>query len=204
MSYKTHTKSKKHPLGASCFLQDFHVTVNMTYPSKEKLSPEQKYGLEIVSRFTPNQGREIVIAIDRTQSVKIEEEGRTRITQLIRDALQVGDRIYIVDFATDIDDTELTKEPIVIRSNDDKTKLLSNLSFEADPNLRNTDIQNAEGKIYQRLAALNQERLTTKQPIYRQSVIWMTDAPLFSNSPAAEKDWIETPPNSLFRDANSE
>ena len=32
----------------------------------------------------------------------------------------------------------------------------------------------------------------------------MTDAPLFSKSPATEQDWIETPPNSPFRDANSE
>ncbi|MBD2150238.1 VWA domain-containing protein [Pseudanabaena sp. FACHB-1277] len=109
-----------------------------------------------------------------------------------------------MDFATDIDNTELSKQPIVIRSNEDKTKLLSNLSFEADPKLRNTDIQNAEGKIYRRLAELNQERLIAKQPIYRQSVIWMTDAPLFSKSPATEQDWIETPPNSPFRDANSE
>jgi len=79
-----------------------------------------------------------------------------------------------------------------------------NLSFEADPKLRNTDIQSAEGKIYRRLAELNQERLIAKQPIYRQSVIWMTDAPLFSKSPATEQDWIETPPNSPFRDANME
>ena len=157
------------------------MTSNIVYPSKEKLSPEQKFGLEILSKFVPNQGREIFIAIDRTQSVRIEDEGRTRITQLIRDALQVGDLVYIVDFATDINDAELAKEPIVIRSNDDKTKLLSNLNFEADPNLRNTDIQNAEGKIYRRLAELNQERLIAKQPIYRQSVIWMTDAPLFTN-----------------------
>jgi hypothetical protein len=180
------------------------MTSNTVYPSKEKLSSEQKQFLEIVSKFTPNQGREIFIAIDRTQSVRIEEEGRTRITQLIRDALQVGDRIYIVDFATDIDEAELFKQPIVIRSNEDKTKLLSGLKFEADPNLRNTDIQNAEGKIYRRLAELNQERLIAKQPIYRQSVIWMTDAPLFSKSPATEQDWIETPPSSPFRDANSE
>jgi len=180
------------------------MTSNIVYPSKEKLSPEQKFGLKILSRFAPNQGREIFIAIDRTQSVRIEEEGRTRITQLIRDALHVGDRVYIIDFATDIDDTQLAKEAIVIRSNDDKTKLLSNLSFEADPNLRNTDIQNAEGKIYRRLAELNQGRLIAKQPIYRQSVIWMTDAPLFTKSPATEQDWIETPPNSPFRDTNSE
>ena len=180
------------------------MTSNIVYPSKEKLSPEQKFGLEILSKFVPNQGREIFIAIDRTQSVRIEDEGRTRITQLIRDALQVGDLVYIVDFATDINDAELAKEPIVIRSNDDKTKLLSNLNFEADPNLRNTDIQNAEGKVYRRLAELNQERLIAKQPIYRQSVIWMTDAPLFTKSPATEQDWIETPTNSPFRDTNSE
>lgn len=180
------------------------MTSNTVYPSKEKLSPEQKFGLEVVSKLVPNQGREIVIAIDRTQSVRIEEEGRTRITQLIRDALQVGDRVYIVNFATDIDDAELAKEPIVIRSNEDKTKLLSNLSFDANPKLQNTDIQNAEWKIYRQLAQLNQERLIAKQPIYRQSVIWMTDAPLFTKSPATEQDWIETPTNSPFRDANSQ
>jgi len=176
----------------------------MVYPSKEKLSSTQKLGLEIVSKFTPNQGREIFLAVDRTQSVRIEEEGRIRITQLIRDALQVGDRVYIVYFATDVDDESLTREPIVIRSNDDRAKLLSTLNFEADPKLRNTDIQNAEGKIYRRLAELNQERMIAKQPIYKQSVIWMTDAPLFSKSPATEQDWIETPANSPFRNANSE
>jgi hypothetical protein len=188
-------------MGASLFPQSFHMTSNIVYPSKEKLSPEQKFGLEIVSKFLPNQGRHIFIAIDRTQSVKIEDEGRTLIKQIIREDLQVGDRIYIVDFATDIDDAELAKEPIVIRSNDDKTKLSNNLNFKADPNLRNTDIQNAEWKIYRRLAELNQERLITKQPIYSQSVIWTTDAPLFTKSPA---DWTETPTNSPFRDANSQ
>ncbi len=176
----------------------------MVYPSKEKLSSTQKLGLEVVSKFTPNQGREIFLAVDRTQSVRIEEEGRIRITQLIRDALQVGDRVYIVYFATDVDDESLTREPIVIRSNDDRAKLLSTLNFEADPKLRNTDIQNAEGKMYRRLAEFNQERLIAKQPIYKQSVIWMTDAPLFSKSPATEQDWIETPANSPFRNANSE
>jgi hypothetical protein len=188
-------------MGASLFPQSFHMTSNIVYPSKEKLSPEQKFGLEIVSKFLPNQGRHIFIAIDRTQSVKIEDEGSTLIKQIIREDLQVGDRIYIVDFATDIDDAELAKEPIVIRSNDDKTKLSNNLNFKADPNLRNTDIQNAEWKIYRRLAELNQERLITKQPIYSQSVIWTTDAPLFTKSPA---DWTETPTNSPFRDANSQ
>ena len=180
------------------------MTSNIVYPSKEKLSPEQKFGLEILSKFVPNQGREIFIAIDRTQSVRIEDEGKTKIKKIIRDDLQVGDHVYIVDFATDIDDAELAKEPIVIRSNEDKTKLLSNLSFDANPNLRNTDIQNAEWKIYRRLAELNQERLIAKLPIYRQSVIWMTDAPLFTKSPATVEDWIETPTNSAFRDANSQ
>ena len=180
------------------------MTFNTVYPSKEKLTLEQKQGLEIVSRFTPNQGREIVLAIDRTQSVKIEEEGRTRITQLIRDALQVGDRIYIVDFATDVNDNDLSKEPVIIRSKEDKTKLLSNLNFDADLTRKNTDIQNAELKIYRRLAELNQERLIVKHPIYRQSVIWMTDAPLFTKAPATEKEWIETPSNSPFRNVNSE
>ncbi|MEI6327888.1 MAG: hypothetical protein WCP16_01560 [Pseudanabaena sp. ELA645] len=177
------------------------MTSNIVYPSKEKLSPEQKFGLEIVSKFLPNQGRDIFIAIDRTQSVRIEDEGKARIKQLIREDLQVGDRIYIVDFATDIDDAELAKEPIVISSNEDKTKLSSNLSFDANPNLRNTDIQNVEWKIYRRLAELNQKRLIDKNPIYSQSVIWVTDAPLFTKSPA---DWTETPTNSPFRDANSQ
>lgn len=174
------------------------------FPSKEKLNAEQKLGLEITSRFTSNQGREIFLVIDRTQSVKIEEEGRTRITQLILDALQVGDQVYIVDFATDIADSDLSKPPIVIRSNDDKNALLSNLKFEADPTVQNTDIQNAEWKIYRRLAELNQDRLISKHPIYRQSVIWMTDAPLFGKSPATQQDWIETPTSSPFRDVNSE
>ena len=52
-------------MGASLFIQDFYMTSNMIDSLKsEKLSPEQKQLLEIVSRFTPSQGREIVIAED--------------------------------------------------------------------------------------------------------------------------------------------
>ena len=176
------------------------MKINTIYPSKENLTPLQKWGLERISSPPLNQGREIVLAIDRTESVKIEEEGRTRITQIIRDALKVGDRIYIVDFATE---ANFPVEPIVINSIDDKNKILNNLSFSPDITKHNTDIQNAEWTVYRRLAVLNQERLISNRPVYRQSVIWMTDAPLFTQSTTIAKDWEETPFNSVFRDINS-
>jgi len=173
----------------------------MIYPSQEKLNPMQIQALEAITMLPQNKGRDIFLAIDRTQSVRIEEEGRVRMTQIIRDTLTEGDHIYIVDFATEV---SFPKSPIVIRSNDDKAQLLNSLNFDADPTKQNTDIQNAEQKIYKRLAEFNQERLSNNSPIYRQSVVWMTDAPLFTSSPATEQDWIETPSNSPFRDVNSE
>jgi len=173
----------------------------MIYPSQEKLNPMQIQALEAITMLPQNKGRDIFLATDRTQSVRIEEEGRVRMTQIIRDTLTEGDHIYIVDFATEV---SFPKSPIVIRSNDDKAQLLNSLNFDADPTKQNTDIQNAEQKIYKRLAEFNQERLSTNRPIYRQSVVWMTDAPLFTKSPATEQDWVETPSNSPFRNISSE
>ncbi len=43
----------------------------------QPLSPQQKMGLELVSRL--HKGRDVVIAIDLTESVGINGEGRIRL-----------------------------------------------------------------------------------------------------------------------------
>ncbi|WP_051023602.1 hypothetical protein [Synechococcus sp. PCC 7502] len=158
------------------------------------LSPLQRKGIETISYF---QGRDIVLAIDTTQSVQLSDEGILRLKQIVKDQLKNGDSIYITPFATDID---LSKLPIEVKDQNEINQVISSLPLQSDPNVANTDIQNAELKIYKHLAQLNQDRLVQKQPVKFQAVVWITDAPLFTKT---GDEWIETPNNSPFRNPNS-
>lgn len=158
------------------------------------LNPWQRKGIETISYF---EGRDIILAIDTTQSVQLNDEGILRLKQIVRDQLKNGDSIYIAPFASDID---LSKLPIEVKDQNEINQVISSLPLQSDPNAANTDIQNAELKIYKHLAQLNQDRLQEKQPVKFQAVVWITDAPLRTET---GDEWIETPATSPFRDPNS-
>jgi hypothetical protein len=160
----------------------------------------QKKGLELVSS---GQGRDVVLAIDRTESVGYNSEGIIRLRQIVEDSLLPGDTVYLVPFATTVNPYKISSEPIEFKSKQDIDKILGFIQKWPDFGLKETDIQLAELKIYQNLAQLNQDRLNANQPIKFQSVVWITDAPLFTKAPAISKEWIETPKDSPMRLENS-
>ncbi|MBD2504017.1 VWA domain-containing protein [Anabaena azotica] len=174
----------------------------------QPLSATQKLGLNLVA---VGRGRDIVLAIDMTESVGLNDEGRIRLRQIVEDSLKPGDLVYVVPFAKDVDlrDVKLGVHPLGTPVNfssgskADIDKVLAKIPFNPDPNRYGTDIQRAELTIYQGLAQINQERLQQKQAIKPQSVVWLTDAPLFKKPGITSQVWIETPADSPFRIAQS-
>ncbi len=169
----------------------------------QPLTPQQKTGLELVAHLPWQGGRDVVLAIDVTESVGLNDEGRIRLRQIVEDSLNPGDSVYVVPFASDVvlpeqaSDVYLGKQIEFRRKDKDNIeKILKNIPLAPDLKQQNTDIQRAELTIYQGLAQINQNRLQEHQPIKQQSVIWVTDAPLFTLSGS---EWIETPANSPFR-----
>ncbi|MBR8836753.1 MAG: VWA domain-containing protein [Stigonema ocellatum SAG 48.90 = DSM 106950] len=173
------------------------------------LTPSQTTGLEIVSFL--HKGRDVVLAIDMTESVGLNDEGRIRLHQIVADSLKSGDLVYVVPFAKDVVLGEVALgvnplgTPIIFTSKSQQNidKILQKIAFTSDPSRYGTDIQRAELSIYQAIAQINQNRLLKNQPIKPQSIIWITDAPLFTQSGITSKVWIETPADSPFRIANS-
>ncbi|HEY9799494.1 MAG TPA: hypothetical protein V6D25_03990 [Leptolyngbyaceae cyanobacterium] len=174
----------------------------------QPLSATQKLGLNLVAF---GRGRDIVLAIDMTESVGLNDEGRIRLRQIVEDSLKPGDLVYVVPFAKNVDlgDVKLGVHPLGTPVNfssgsqADIDKVLAKIPFNPDPNRYGTDIQRAELTIYQGLAQINQERLQQKQAIKPQSVVWLTDAPLFKKPGITSQVWIETPADSPFRIAQS-
>ncbi len=159
----------------------------------QPLKPWQKTGLEWVSFL---RGRDVVLAIDLTESVGFNDQGRVRLRQIVSDSLSKGDTVYVIPFANDI---YPSKEIIQFTENEAEIdKILSIIPFQTDRNLSNTDIQKAEGFIYHQLAEINQCRMLDNKPIKPQSIVWVTDAPLNTKEP-----WIETPFDSPYRNSNS-
>jgi hypothetical protein len=169
----------------------------------------QQLGLKLTSRL--DGGRDVVIAIDLTESVGLNAEGRLRLTQIIEDSLQSGDTVYVVPFASQVNPLQPDLNPISLQNGikfrgkpEDIEAILNTLPFESEIDFNNTDIQNAELFVYRELAQLNQCRLIDSQAIKPQSIVWLTDAPL-STPPGITSDvWIETPANSSFRLKDSE
>ncbi|CAD5956508.1 hypothetical protein NO976_02972 [Planktothrix agardhii] len=174
----------------------------------QPLTDFQKTGLEWVGRL--QGGRDVVLAIDLTESVGLNDEGHIRLRQIVEDSLKSGDTVYVVPFATKVNPLEpeinllKLEAAIQFKGKADVEKILQLIPFQANLNLQNTDVQRAELTIYQGLADLNQCRLTQNQPIKPQSVVWITDAQLFTNSPATSQEWIETPGESPFRVGTSQ
>ncbi|MUL37688.1 hypothetical protein [Gloeocapsopsis dulcis] len=168
----------------------------------QELKSQQKTALQIVAHI--HDKRDVVLAIDLTESVGINDEGRIRLRQIIEDSLKSGDSVYVVPFASNIVKSEETSNlyPLGIpinfntKNQENIDKVLQKIPLSANLKLQNTDIQQAELTIYQGLAQLNQNRLQQNQPIKFQSVIWITEAPLLTQS---GNEWIETPADSLFR-----
>lgn len=47
-------------------------------------------------------GRDVVLAIDLTESVGINNEGRLRLRQIVADSLQPGNLVYVVPFGSNL------------------------------------------------------------------------------------------------------
>ncbi len=172
----------------------------------QSLTSQQKTGLELVTRL--HSGRDVVLAIDLTESVGINNEGRIRLRQIVEDSIKPGDSVYVVPFGSKVAALEGVSNsnplgtPIEFTnsSKNNIDKVLQKIPPTADLKLQNSDIQQAELTIYQGIAQLNQNRFGQNQPIKPQSVVWITDAPLLATS---GNQWIETPANSPFRLQNS-
>ncbi len=163
----------------------------------QPLKPWQQQGLELVA-LLQGRDRDVVLAMDLTESVDFNAEGRIRLSQIVQDSLEKGDTVYVVPFASEVD---FQDKAIAFQGRkEDIQKILDAIPLPPDLKLRNTDILKGELYIYQYLAGLNQCRLEAGRKIKPQSVVWITDAPLGTNSGA---DWIETPADSPFRDENS-
>ncbi|MEA5550713.1 vWA domain-containing protein [Anabaena cylindrica UHCC 0172] len=175
------------------------------------LTPKQKFGLDVVSILGYGR-RDVVLAIDITESVGLNDQGRIRLRQIVEDSLKPGDSVYIVPFAQNLvlDEVISVENPLGTpvyfseKNTENIDKLLTKIPFSYDPNRYGTDIQKAELTIYQGIAQINQNRLSKSQPIKPQSVVWITDAPLFTQPGITSQIWIETPANSPFRIAESQ
>lgn len=151
-----------------------------------------------------------MLAIDLTGSVKLNDEGRLRLKQIIQNSLHSGDSVYVVPFASTVNPLHPQVDPIAVGAAipfhgqpADIDRILQSLPLKPDSSLQNTDIQQAEAAIYRGLAQLNQCRLTGHLGIKSQSVVWLTDAPLLTKAGIPSSVWVETPATSPFRVANS-
>ncbi|BAY45738.1 hypothetical protein SAMD00079811_33450 [Scytonema sp. HK-05] len=169
------------------------------------LNRSQKIGLDLVSRL--QGGRDVVLAIDLTSSVGLNDEGRFRLRQIVEDSLKPGDSVYVVPFGKDVALGEVTSgvNPLGTaiqfssQSKENIDKVLEKIPFASAPNLYGTDIQRAELSIYQGIAQINHNRLRQNQPIKPQSVVWVTDAPLLT-----EKEKDTSPEIYFWRRKNAE
>lgn len=57
-------------------------------------------------------GRDVVIAIDLTESLGLNAEGRLRLTQIIEDSSQSGDTVYVVPFASRVNPLQPDLNPL--------------------------------------------------------------------------------------------
>ncbi len=151
-----------------------------------------------------------MLAIDLTGSVRLNDEGRLRLKQIIQDSLRSGDAVYVVPFASTVNPLQPQIDCLAADAAipfdgkpTDIERILQTLPLKSSDALQNTDIQIAEATIYKSLAQLNQCRLTSNKSLRSQSVVWLTDAPLLTKPGITSAIWVETPANSPFRQQNS-
>lgn len=179
-------------------------------PNLDPLNFWQRLGINLVARL---QGkRDVVLAIDLTESVGFGVEGELRLQQIVEKSLQSGDRVYLVGFATDVNPSYpigfnaiSDQEEIHFRKSSDSIEALTAqiLDLARNSTFRNTNIQRAELYVYEQLAQRNHCRLIQGQPIRNQSVVWITDAPILREPGMGWDQWKETPAGDPFLDANS-
>jgi hypothetical protein len=210
MVYKNSECGNSKLDGCVVYTERFNLNVRCQTiaPSSQTLSPLQKAGLELISMF---QGRDVVFAIDLTQSVRLNDEGRLRLRQIIQDSLETGDSVYIVPFASTVNPLKSNADLIATATaipfqgrSEDVDRILQAVPLQANVTQQYTDIQKAELVIYKQLAQRNQCRLADGQGIKAQSVVWLTDAPLLTKPGIPSKIWVETPASSPFRQQNSQ
>ncbi len=133
-------------------------------------------------------------------------KGAFRLRQLIEDSLQKGDSVYVVPFASTVNPLASTVNPISLETAisfqgkpEEIDRILKTVPFQSNATQQRTDIQLAESFIYRELARVNQCRLVQNKSIKPQSVVWLTDAPLFTEPGITSDIWIETPADSPFR-----
>jgi hypothetical protein len=185
------------------------VTLTKITPG-QPLTDTQKNGLQLVSLLGGGK-RDVVLAIDVTESVGLNDQGRIRLRQIVEDSLKPGDSVYVVPFAQNVVFDEVISvenplgKPIYFskKNSENINKVLAKIPFNYDPNRYGTDIQRAELTVYQGIAQINQNRLVKNQSIKPQSVIWITDATLGTKPGITSEIWIETPADSPFRIATS-
>ncbi|NBO66606.1 MAG: VWA domain-containing protein, partial [Acidobacteria bacterium] len=176
----------------------------------QPLTNIQKNGLQLVSLLTGGK-RDVILAIDVTESVGFNDQGRIRLRQIVTDSLKTGDYVYVVPFAQNLvfDDVISVENPLGTpiyfgqKNTENIDKVLAKIPFSSDPNRYGTDIQKAELTIYQGIAQINQNRVSKNQLIKPQSVVWITDAPLFTQPGINSQIWTETPADSPLRIATS-
>jgi hypothetical protein len=190
--------SKLLPLNPSC---------SKVVPSHQPLSDWQKTGLKLTSS---REGRDVVLAIDLTESVGLNDEGRLRLKQIIQDSLVPGDSVYVVPFASTVNPLQpqvdlLSAEAAIPFQGKptDIDRILQTLPFNSNNTQKYTDIQLAEASVYKGFAQLNQCRLTSNKSVKSQSVVWLTDAPLLTKPGISSAVWVETLATSPFRQQNS-
>lgn len=176
----------------------------------QPLTDTQKNGLQLVSLLGGGR-RDVVLAIDITESVGLNDQGRIRLRQIVEDSLKPGDSVYVVPFAQNVVSDEVISvenplgKPIYFskKNSENINKVLAKIPFNYDPSRYGTDIQRAELTVYQGIAQINQNRLAKNHSIKPQSVIWITDATLGTRPGITSEIWIETPADSPFRIATS-
>ena len=176
----------------------------------QPLTDTQRNGLQLVSLWGGGK-RDVVLAIDVTESVGFNDQGRIRLRQIVTDSLKTGDYVYVVPFAQNLvfDDVISVENPLGTpiyfgqKNTENIDKVLAKIPFSSDPNRYGTDIQKAELTIYQGIAQINQNRVSKNQLIKPQSVVWITDAPLFTQPGINSQIWTETPADSPLRIATS-
>ena len=110
------------------------------------VTPQQKIGLELVARL--HSGRDVVLAIDLTESVGLNNEGRIRLRQIIEDSLKPGDSVYVVPFASNVVLLERTSDLYPLgndinfssKSKGSIEKILQKIPLSSDSKLQHTDI----------------------------------------------------------------
>lgn len=137
----------------------------------ESLSQNQQLGLELVSKFSG--GRDVVFAVDLTQSVSLDDEGKVRLKQIVQDSLNKGDSVYIVPFSSSINPTNPNINSLSLSSTiaftnpkQDIDKIIKQIPLSANIVEKNTDIQQAEHFIYRLIFGYMEKDKAQIEPNY--------------------------------------